>query len=89
MEINTIVQSFLAIGIVGAALSLVIQWLQSRWGVEGSATKALCILGSVVLGTIIYFVSQLPIWATILGVLSAASTVYAMVFSGVRKSNGV
>lgn len=84
MEINTVVQAFLSIGIVGAALSAGIQWLQNKYGVEGSQTKAIAIFGSIVLGGVIYFVSALPIWSTILGVLAAASTVYAMFFAGSR-----
>lgn len=85
MEIDTLVQNFLSIGIVGAALSWGIQALQNKFGVEGSQTKAIAIGGSVVLGGLVYFVSSLPVWTTILGVLAAASTVYAMVFSGNRK----
>lgn len=85
MEINAIVQNFLSIGIVGAALSFFVQWLQNRYGVEGAQTKAIAIGGSVILGGLVYVLSGLPVWSTILGVLAAASTVYAMVFSGNRK----
>lgn len=85
MEINTLVESFLSIGIVGAALSWGVQYLQDKYGVEGSQTKAIAIVGSILLGGILVFVSSLPIWSTILGVLAAASTVYALVFAGKRK----
>lgn len=82
---NTIVEQFLSISIVGSVLSLFIQWLQNKYGVEGSQTKAIAIFGSIVLGGLVYFLSALPIWTSILGVLAAASTVYAMFFSGNRK----
>jgi len=85
MEIETTVQAFLSIAIVGAALSAGIQWLQNKYGVEGSQTKAIAIGGSIVLGGIIWVLSSMEIWQTILGVLAAASTVYAMYFQGSRK----
>ena len=84
MEIETTVQAFLSIGIVGAALSWFTQWLQDKYGVEGSQTKAIAIGGSIILGGIVWFLSSLEIWQTILGVLAAASTVYALAFSGKR-----
>jgi hypothetical protein len=86
MEIETTIQAFLSIGIVGAALSWFTQWLQDKFGVEGSQTKAIAIAGSIILGGVVWYLSGLAIWTTILGVLAAASTVYAMVFSGKRKN---
>lgn len=86
MEAEAINQ-FLSIGIVGAALSMAIQWLQAKFGVQGSVTRAISIAGSVVLGGAIWFLQGTAVWASILGVLAAASTVYAMVFSGIRKND--
>jgi hypothetical protein len=80
------VEAFLSISIVGAALSWAIQWMQDHWGVEGAQTKAISIVGSVVLGGFVWFLQDTAIWASILGVLAAASTVYAMVFSGKRSN---
>lgn len=82
---TTIIEQFLSIGIVGASLSFLVQWLQNKFGVEGSETKVIAIVGSTILGGVIWFLSTTPIWATILGVLASASTVYAMFFSGNRK----
>lgn len=79
------IQAFLSIGIVGAAFSTLIQWMQMRFGVEGATTRAISIVGSVVLGGAIWFLQGTAIWASILGVLGAASTVYAVFFSGMRK----
>jgi len=84
MEINTLVESFLSIGIVGVILSTAIQYIQDKYGAEGTTTKLIAIGGSIVLGTFVYFVSALPIWSTIVGVLAAASTAYAMFFAGKR-----
>lgn len=74
--------SFLSIGIVGAALSYATQWLQDKYGVEGNQTRVIAIGGSVVLGAAVWFLQGTEIWASILGVLAAASTVYAFVFKG-------
>jgi len=79
---NELVQSFLSIGIVGAALSFGVQWLQDKYGVDGTETKIIAIVGSVVLGAAVWFLQGTEVWASIIGVLAAASTVYAMYFSG-------
>lgn len=79
---NELVMSFLSIGIVGAALSYATQWLQDKYGVEGNETKIIAIVGSIVLGAIVWFLQGTAVWASILGVLAAASTVYAFVFKG-------
>lgn len=79
---NTAVEAFLSIGIVGAALSMAIQYIQNRWGAEGMTTKLIVLGGSVVLGAAVWFLQGTEIWQSILGVLAAASTVYAMIFSG-------
>ena len=81
---NELVSSFLSIGIVGAALSYVIQYVQEKFGAEGNETKIIAITGSVFLGGVVWALQGTEIWASIIGVLAAASTVYAMVFSGKR-----
>lgn len=79
------VEAFLSIGIVGALLSFGIQWMQNKWGVEGSETKAIAIVASIVLGGFVWLFQGTEMWASMLGVLASASTVYAMLFSGARK----
>lgn len=79
---DTLVMSFLSIGIVGAALSYGTQWLQDKYGVEGRETQIIAIVGSILLGAVVWFLQGTAIWASILGVLAAASTVYAFVFKG-------
>lgn len=81
---NALLESFLSIGIVGVALSIGIQWLQDRYGVEGIETKIISVVGSVILGGAVWFLQGTAIWASITGVLAAASTVYAMYFAGKR-----
>lgn len=79
---DQLVQSFLSIGIVGAFLSWGTQLLQDKFGVEGRETQIIAIVGSILLGAAVWFLQGTAIWASILGVLAAASTVYAFVFKG-------
>jgi hypothetical protein len=79
---NELIESFLSIGIVGAALSYGIQMLQDKFGVAGMETKIISIVGSIVLGGIIWALQGTEAWASILGVLASASTLYAMFFAG-------
>lgn len=83
METELVTQ-FLSIGIVGAALSYLTQYLQEKFGVEGNETRIIAIVGSVLLGAVVWFLQGTEVWASILGVLASASTVYAFVFSGKR-----
>ena len=74
MEIN----DFLAIGIVGAALSLVIEYITNRFETNAAGGKAVAIVSSVIVGGIYWALAGTAIWESILGVLAAASTVYAL-----------
>lgn len=80
------INDFLAIAIVGAALSLVIEFLTNKFNTNPLGGKTLAILLSVVVGGAYWYLSSTTIWESILGVLAAASTVYAIVFSGTKKS---
>ena len=77
MQINDL----LAIGIVGVFLSFLIELLQAKFGTGKNATKALTIALAFVVGSAYYFLKETPYWVTIIGVLTAASTVYAFFFS--------
>ena len=82
---ETAVEQILSFAIVGGLLSTLIQIIQVRFGAEGNTTKMLAIGLSVVLGTIIWALAGTTLWTSILGILAAANTMYALVFSGVRK----
>lgn len=69
---------FLGISIVGAALSGVIQVLKIKLGTTSWATKLLTVGLAVIVGAAYVLLSGTPIWTTILGILAAASTVYAL-----------
>ncbi len=82
MEIN----NFLEIAIVGAALSLLIEWITNKWGSSSAQAKGIAIVASIVVGGLYWFLSGTAVWQSILGVLAAASTVYALFFSGKKTS---
>lgn len=71
MDIN----NFLAIGIVGSALSLAFQYFKT---VSGTKAKVWSILLSVLVGGVYTFLVDTVWWTTIVGVLAASSTVYAL-----------
>lgn len=77
MEILQI-NDFLAIGIVGAALSLLIEWITNKYETNAAGGKAVAIIASIVVGGVYWALSGTVIWESILGVLAAASTVYAL-----------
>ena len=73
--------NFLAIGIIGASMSVLFQWIKGKYGIESSQSRMIMIGASFFIGLFYWTVSSLAIWESILGVLAASSTVYAMFFS--------
>lgn len=73
------INDFLGIAIVGAALSGIVDFLKVKFGTSSNTTKAITIALSIVLGGIYVMLEGTPAWTTILGVLAAASTVYALI----------
>ena len=76
------INDFLSIAIIGAVLSIVIQFIKNKFGMNANMIKLMTILLAVFVGIVYYFLSQTIWWQTILGVLAAASTVYALLLKG-------
>jgi hypothetical protein len=70
---------FIGIAIVGAALSLAIEIVKEKFGTASFGTKIITLGLSLVVGAAYWFLRETPFWQTIVGVLAAASTVYAFV----------
>ena len=68
---------FLGIAVVGAVLSLGIEWAKERFGTDTLGTKILTLVLAFVVGGIYYFLRSTPLWVPIVGVLTVSSTVYA------------
>lgn len=67
----------LEIAIVGAALSFLVQWLKNAFGTEAWQTKLITVVLALVVGGLIYLFQNTAYWETAVGILAAASTVYA------------
>lgn len=73
------IEDFLGIAVVGGLLSLVIQFIKNKLGTDSTATKILTIVLSIIVGGA-YFLLRDTVWyATIVGILAASSTVYALI----------
>jgi len=71
------IQAFLAIGIIGVIMSLVIEFIKKKFSSKPLVTKGITVALAVVLGTVYYFLSTTVYFASVLGILGVASTVYA------------
>lgn len=70
-------ESFLQIGIVGALLSFVVEFIKNHYGTTSIATKGLTVLLSLVLGVGLYFIQGTEIFTAVTGILGMATVVYA------------
>lgn len=70
------IQDVLSIAIVASALSLLIEWIKTKWGMESTPTKLLTLALAVIVGSLFVFLKGTAYWATIIMVLGVSSTVY-------------
>lgn len=72
------ITEFIAIGVVGAFLSLVVQVIKEAFDTESSVTKLITIALALVVGGVYVWVRSTPYFETAIMVLMAASTVHAL-----------
>ena len=72
MDIN----DFLAIAVVGALLSLVIEGITNKFGTERWATKVITLTLAIVVGGGYIWIRSTPWFQTVVTVLGTASIVY-------------
>lgn len=68
----------LDVAIVGIVLSGAVQLIKKYFGTSSIKTKVITVGLSILVGAIIYFFQGTAVWQSALGVLAAASTVYAL-----------
>lgn len=68
---------FLTIGIIGSFIPIIVEKLKTKYGDENA--RFFTIIISIVLGTVIWYLSQTNIWQSVLGCLAAASLFYSYV----------
>jgi len=76
---DTSLVDFVGIAIVGTGLSLIIQIIKNHWGIESNKTKLLTILLSILVGGFYFALRGTVLYETIIGILAASSTVYALI----------
>lgn len=75
------IQDFLGIGIVGIALSIFMEGVKAKFNPSKGMTKLITLGLAVVLGTVYYFGVQTVWWQSVIGVLSAATVVWAFIIN--------
>lgn len=75
---ETSLVDFMGILVVGSLTSLFIQWIKNQYGASSTETKLLTIALSVVIGAVYYLFRETVWYVTMVGILTAASTVYAL-----------
>lgn len=70
--------------IVGAVVSLLVQWLKKKYGTEGLKTTGIVLALSLLAGTAYYFLEGTEMWGAFLHILATASTAYALVFNQLK-----
>lgn len=67
-----------SIGILGTVISLLVQGLKVKYGVESVKTKLLVALLAVAVGTLYVLLSGSAWWGTVIGILGVSQTIYAL-----------
>lgn len=79
MEVIITIESLFAIGVVGALVSIGVQWLKNKFGIGSNKTKVITILASIAIATIWYFCATSDWFINAVGILATASTVWALI----------
>ena len=70
---------FMGILVVGTLISLFVQWVKAKLGTSSLGTKLVTIGLSILIGGVYFLFRETAWYATMLGILTAASTVYALI----------
>jgi hypothetical protein len=73
------ITDFLAIAVVGAILSVVVQIIKQAFGTESNTTKLITIALALIVGGLYVWIRSTPYFETAILVLTSASAVYALV----------
>lgn len=76
------VEDFLAISIVGASLSVLVQLIKNSFGTTGNKAKLLTIALALIVGAGYVWLRSTPYFETVLVILGTASAVYAILLRG-------
>jgi hypothetical protein len=77
------IETFMQLLVVGGFVSAVTEWFQKKYGVDGYKAKIFNVFGSLLIGSVYYFLSDTAWWVAVTGALTTSSTVYALFINGV------
>lgn len=69
-------ETFIQIGIVGIALSFLVEAIKLRYGPKSGTTKGITLFLSAILGSLYYFANDTAWWQSFLGILATATFFY-------------
>ena len=72
------IADFTAIAVVGAVLSVFVQFIKGKYGTDSGATKFLTLGLSLAVGGVYVLIQNTSYFETVILVLSSASAVYAL-----------
>jgi hypothetical protein len=76
------IEELLSLSIVGAILSLIIQFVKTKISAEPNVVKAFTIVLSLLIGSFYYLLSDTEFFVAVIGILTTSSTVWALLIKG-------
>jgi len=76
------IEEILSIGIVGAGISLLIQFIKNKFGANENVVKLVTLVFCLVSGSIYYFLSDTAFFTAVLGILGAATVIWSYMLKG-------
>ena len=76
------IKELLSLSIVGAILSLIIQFVKTKISAEPNDVKAFTIVLSLLIGSFYYLLSDTEFFVAVVGILTTSSTVWALLIKG-------
>lgn len=65
--------------VIGAIVSLIVQFLKTRYGTQSNMTLAMVVVISIVVGASYTLLKDTPVWQTIISILGFAGAVYTYI----------
>lgn len=71
--------------IIGVAVSMLVQWLKTKYGTDSNKTLLVVFGLSIVTGTVYYFIKDTNYYQTILSILAMAGAFYTYILQRFEK----
>jgi len=75
---DDISSDFLSIGIVGAIVSLVFEWIKKNTIKDSLVAKISIIIASIVVGLVYFYIRRTSWWLPMVGILGASQIVHGL-----------